>query len=117
MPQEYVVKSEQEQASNRMLALGVYGLQLVGLFTFVGFIAGVVINYIKFPSVQGTWLESHFRWQMRTFWYGLLWSVIGGILIILLVGYLILLANYIWMIYRIIKGWLNLISRQEMIFY
>jgi uncharacterized membrane protein len=64
--------------------------------------------------VQGTWLESHFLWQIRTFWYGLLWGVIGMLLLVLVVGYFILIANTIWLLYRIIKGWLRLSEGKEM---
>jgi uncharacterized membrane protein len=68
----------------------------------------VIINYVKRDDVKGTWLESHFRWQIRTFWFVLLWSVIGFVTTVILVGYVILFVNAIWLIYRIAKGWLNL---------
>jgi uncharacterized membrane protein len=50
---------------------------------------------VKKDDVQGTWLESHFRWQIRTFWFGLLWGVLGAILLLVLVGYFVLLADAI----------------------
>lgn len=86
----------------------VYALQAAGFFVGVTFIAAVIVNYVKREDVQGTWLESHFRWQIRTFWYGLLWSVIGAITFPILIGMFILAANFIWILYRIIKGWLRL---------
>ncbi len=92
----------------------VYILQALSIFTGITFIAAVVVNYIKKEDVQGTWLESHFLWQIRTFWYGLLWGVIGFILAIAIVGYFILLANTVWLLYRIIKGWLRLSEGKEM---
>lgn len=61
-----------------------------------------------------TWLESHFRWQIRTFWFGLLWSVIGLIAAFVVIGYFLLIANAIWIIYRIVKGWLRLADGKEM---
>ena len=61
-----------------------------------------------------TFLESHFRWQIRTFWFGLLWAVPGGILLIIHVGWLILIADAIWIIYRIVKGWLRLNDNNPM---
>jgi len=67
-----------------------------------------VLNYARKNEVAGTWLESHFRWQIRTFWFGLLWIVIGGILALVFVGFAVLFVAWIWMIYRIVKGWLNL---------
>ena len=80
----------------------------------------VVLNYVRRRDVEGTWLESHFRWQIRTFWFGLLW-VAPCILIIvitfglgLLVMWLPLGLVTIWFVYRIIRGWAALSSRQPM---
>jgi uncharacterized membrane protein len=92
----------------KTLTLAVYALQAAGFFLGITWIVAVVINYVKREEVAGTWLESHFRWQIRTFWFGLLWGVIGGILALLLVGFAILFADGVWIIYRIVKGWLNL---------
>jgi uncharacterized membrane protein len=64
--------------------------------------------------MAGTVLESHFRWQMRTFWFGLLWAVLGVILAFVIVGFVVLLVNAIWIIYRIAKGWLNLNENKPM---
>ena len=74
----------------------------------------VVINYVKREDVAGTWLASHFRWQIRSFWFGLLWCVLGAILLLIVIGYFVLLADAIWLIYRIVKGWLRLNDRKEM---
>ena len=92
----------------------VYALQAASFFLGVTFIAAVIINYVKREDVQGTWLESHFRWQIRTFWYGLLWSVIGVITFPIFIGIFILAADFIWILYRIIKGWLRLNDKKEM---
>jgi uncharacterized membrane protein len=67
--------SETDSETQRLKALkdittAVYALQAVGFLVGVTFIAGVIINYIKLPDVTGTLYESHFRWQMRTFWWG-----------------------------------------------
>ncbi|HEY7761152.1 MAG TPA: hypothetical protein VIA64_17195, partial [Burkholderiales bacterium] len=70
--------------------------------------------YIKLPDVAGTLYESHFRWQIRTFWWGLLWSVVGGLTTWILIGFLILAATAIWVIYRIVKGWLSLSEGKPM---
>jgi uncharacterized membrane protein len=91
----------------KTLTLAVYALQAAGFFLGITWIVAVVINYVKREEVAGTWLESHFRWQIRTFWFGLLWGVIGGILALVLVGFAILFADAVWIIYRIVKGWLN----------
>ncbi|MDQ7002175.1 MAG: hypothetical protein Q9N02_05755 [Ghiorsea sp.] len=92
----------------------VYALQAVSFFIGITFIAAVILNYVKKEDVQGTWLASHFRWQIRTFWFGLLWSIIGFISLIIIVGYVILIANAIWIVYRIIKGWLRLSEGKPM---
>lgn len=68
----------------------------------------MIINYVKQDEVRGTWVESHFRWQIRTFWIGLLWTVIGVVATFLIVGWFILLGISIWVIYRIVKGALAL---------
>ena len=92
----------------------VYILQAASFFVGLTFIAAVVINYIKRDELEGTWLESHNRWQMRTFWFSLLWSVIGFITLIVFIGWFIWLANAIWVIYRIVRGWINLSEEREM---
>jgi uncharacterized membrane protein len=86
----------------------VYALQAAGFFIGITWLVAVVLDYVKKDDAQGTWLESHFRWQIRTFWWGLLWGVIGSILLLVLVGWFVLVATAIWLIYRIVKGWLNL---------
>ena len=99
------------EATDRLktLTMLVYALQAAGfLLPPVVWIVAVIINYVRREEVAGTWLESHFRWQIRTFWFGLLWAVLGAILFVLIVGWFILAADAIWIIYRIVKGWLNL---------
>jgi uncharacterized membrane protein len=81
-------------------------------------IIAVILNYVKRSDVRGTWLDSHFSWQIRTFWYALLWLVVGGILFATVVGIpfavVLWLATGIWVLYRIIRGWLALSSRKPM---
>ncbi|MGE0448798.1 MAG: DUF4870 family protein [Vicinamibacterales bacterium] len=104
----------------------IYGLHafslltgIVGTATVVGaFLTGwpsilaVVLNYLKRPDVRGTWLESHFRWQIRTFWFGLLWvGLCLGFVVVtlgigLVVAWLPLVAITLWFIYRIVRGWI-----------
>ena len=86
---------------------------IIGAFVFgVPSIIAVVINYLKRSEAKGTFLESHFRWQIRTFWFALLWCVIAGMLFITVVGILFALAIFfgagLWAIYRIARGWLAL---------
>jgi uncharacterized membrane protein len=90
------------------VALVVYVLYALSFLWGVTAIAGVIIAYIKRDDVRGTWLESHFAWQIRTFWWGLAWTVVGVVLALVGVGFLILLAVWIWAVYRVVKGWLRL---------
>ncbi len=92
----------------------VYILQAASFIIGVTFIVAVVINYIKRDELENTWLASHNRWQMRTFWFSLLWSVIGFVTLIVFIGWFIWLANAIWVIYRIARGWINLSEDKEM---
>ena len=100
---------------------------IVGAATVVGaFLTGwpsivaVILNYVKRSEVHGTWLESHFRWQIRTFWYGLLWVALCGLFIVatlgigLLIAWLPLTVVGLWFIYRIVRGWLRLKDRRPM---
>jgi uncharacterized membrane protein len=81
-------------------------------------IIAVIINYVKRDTVRGTFLDSHFSWQIRTFWWSLLWVLIAAALIATFVGMIIgipvMLGLGLWVIYRIVRGWLNLLSRQPM---
>ena len=85
-----------------------YALYAASLLSGITGIVAIVINYVKRDDVAGTWLESHFTWQIRTFWFSLLWAVIGVITSFILIGFAILLADLIWYIYRIVKGFLAL---------
>ena len=114
------------------LAHVIYGLHafsaitgLVGTATIVGaFLTGwpsiiaVVLNYAKRSDVRGTHLDSHFSWQIRTFWYAFLWVVIAAVLFVTLVGipfsFLIIWAISIWVLYRIVRGWMALLERRPM---
>jgi uncharacterized membrane protein len=106
------------------LAIGAFGAStVIGAFVF-GWpsIIAVILNYVKRGDARGTWLESHFRWQIRTFWFALLWVVVvgvtGALLTIVLIGFAIwvvgLFALGLWAIYRIARGWLRLRDRQPM---
>ena len=98
----------------KKVTMAVYALQAASFVFGVTLIAAVILNYIKKEDVQGTWLASHFRWQIRTFWFGLLWGVIGGITLLLGVGFFILGVTTVWFIYRVVKGWLRLSEEKEM---
>jgi uncharacterized membrane protein len=93
----------------------VYLLQLLGLVTVLTAIAGVVVNYIKWDEVRGTWLESHFRWQVRTFWFSVLWGLIGSVLFVIGIGALIIGVATLWYLYRAVRGWLFLNERRPVV--
>jgi len=86
----------------------IYGLYAASLVFGVTALVGTVMNYVKREDVAGTVLESHFRWQIRTFWFALLWAVVGVATFLAVVGWFVLIADLVWFIYRIAKGWLAL---------
>jgi uncharacterized membrane protein len=112
----------------------IYGLHafslitgIIGAATVVGaFLTGwpsiiaVILNYVKRGEARGTWLESHFRWQIRTFWFGLLWVTLCILFVVatlgigLLIAWLPLGVVGLWFIYRVARGWLRLIDRRPM---
>ena len=104
----------QEEQSLKTITTVVYALQAASFFIGLSFIAAIIVNYIKQSEVEGTWLESHFRWQIRTFWFSVLWSIIGFVLVFVLIGYLVLAADALWVIYRIVRGWINLSEGKAM---
>src|SRR5919107_6251690 len=81
-------------------------------------IIAVILNYVKRSEVRGTWLDSHFSWQIRTFWYAVLWVVIGAILFATIIGipvaWILWVITGIWVLYRIIRGWLALTSQKAL---
>jgi uncharacterized membrane protein len=110
----------------------IYGLHalslltgILGAATVVGaFLIGwpsiiaVILNYVKRSDVRGTWLESHFLWQIRTFWWGLLWVCLCWAFVLLTLGlgvivvWLPLGVLTLWFIYRVARGWLALNDRR-----
>jgi uncharacterized membrane protein len=85
-------------------------------------IIAVIMNYARRSATRGTYLESHFRWQIRTFWYALLWAcvivLVSAPFMIILVGFgmavLGLWTLGIWIAYRVIRGWLALKDKRPM---
>jgi uncharacterized membrane protein len=102
-----VVITEAEQSAITLTTV-IYALYAASYFVGITAIVAIVMNYVKKDDVAGTFLESHFRWQIRTFWFGVLWGVLGTITMIFIVGWFVLIANGIWIVYRIVKGWLRL---------
>jgi uncharacterized membrane protein len=101
------------------------GLGIVGSTTVIGGFVGsvpsiiaVILSYVKRSGARGSWAASHFRWQIRTFWFALLWLLISVLLIVTLVGapvgLSVLAVVTLWLVYRIARGWLRLVDRQPM---
>ncbi|MEQ8745498.1 hypothetical protein [Pyruvatibacter sp.] len=95
-------------APDPLMAHIVYGLYALGFFNGFTGIVGLIIAYVRRNDVRGTFLESHFTYQIRTFWISLGVGLISVVLMIVGIGFLLLLALAIWLVYRIVKGWLRL---------
>ena len=134
MPTELKAHNENIQNNDGLLAITylIYGLHLFSSITGVitpafvvtAFLKGcpsiiaVLLNYLKRSDVQGTYLASHFRWQIRTFWFAVLWFLIAGALAITVIGIpaaiLIAVFSGLWVLYRMIRGSLRLLEGKEM---
>ena len=110
---EIIHSTEQEKSAKNVTTL-IYALYAASFLIGITAIVAIVMNYIKKEDVAGTFLESHFRWQIRTFWFGMLWGVLGALTFVLVIGWFVLIANGIWIIYRIAKGWLRLNDNKPM---
>jgi uncharacterized membrane protein len=104
------------------LAIGILGAaSVIGAF-LIGWpsIIAVILNYVKRSEARGTWVESHFRWQIRTFWFGALWVALCGAFVVLTLGFGALIVWIplgvvtLWFIYRVARGWMALSNRRQM---
>ena len=105
-------------------ALSAIGGILTPAFVVTAFVTGwpsilaVILNYVKRSDVRGTYLESHFRWQIRTFWYALLWVLVAGFFTATIIGwpfaFVIFVIAGLWVLYRIIRGLLRLMDGKSM---
>ena len=90
----------------------VYACYAIGFFIGVTWLVGVIVAYVKRDEARGTWLESHFSWQIRTFWWSVLWFLLGWLLFVTLIGIVIAYPlwgiAWLWALYRVIKGWMRL---------
>jgi uncharacterized membrane protein len=111
--------------STTLIIYGLYGLAAIVALAAHGFppiaplggimgIVAIIMAHVKRGEATGTWLASHYRWLIRTFWFSVLWGVIGGIIFVVLfiilvgivVAYAIWIATTIWVLYRLIRGYL-----------
>ena len=130
--QEPVPVADQQAVRPALVQLThfIYGLHAIAVFVGItsaatvagGFVFGlpslvaVFLNYLKRNEVNGTWLESHFRWQIRTFWFTFLWLMIYGLLIITIIGiplaWILIALLGLWVGYRVIRGWVALFGER-----
>jgi uncharacterized membrane protein len=90
------------------------GFPLIAPLMGIVGIVGIILAYVKRGEAAGTWLESHYRWLIRTFWFSLLWGALGAVIFVLLliivigvfIGYLIWVATTIWVLYRLVRGYM-----------
>jgi uncharacterized membrane protein len=106
-------KKTPEQTAKELATI-VYILQAASFVVGFTLIAGVIVNYIKREDVTGTWVESHFTWQIRTFWWWLVWMLVGLATFIVVIGIFVWIADAIWLVYRIIKGGFRLSEGKPM---
>lgn len=104
---------ESRSSDYKDLASLIYLLQaLAFLLGGITLVIAVVIGYLNRAHVKGTWLESHFQWQINTFWVALLSLVVGTLTLPLVIGYVVLIGAIIWTIHRIVYGW-NALSKSK----
>jgi uncharacterized membrane protein len=105
------LENQRPIASDNTIALAVYALYVLGYFTVVTALIGVVIAYVKIEDADPV-TQSHFRFQVRTFWIGLLYNVIGLPLCLLLIGFPIMAWWFVWSIVRIVRGGLLILENK-----
>ena len=94
-------------------------ITIVGAFVFgIPSIVAVILNNVNQANSRGSFLESHFRWQIRTFWFAAMWILIGAVLFVTIIGiplaWILFVSAGIWVIYRVARGWLTLQDRKPM---
>lgn len=90
----------------------IYACYAVGFFIGITWLVGVIVAYVKRDDARGTWMASHFSWQIRTFWWSMLWFALGWVFFVTIIGiviaYPLWAIAWLWGLYRVIKGWLRL---------
>ncbi|HEX6994007.1 MAG TPA: hypothetical protein VF339_07645 [Gammaproteobacteria bacterium] len=99
--------------SERATVLLAYVLHLIGSVSAIPSLIGLLLNYLKRGDVDER-LASHHGWMIRTFWWALLWVVVGWVTTILLVGWLILGLVWLWYVYRHVLGLIRLANGESM---
>lgn len=100
----------------RLITNVAYGLFALGLVTagFFGIasVAAMVLMYVKRADAAGTVYAAHFDWLSKTFWWGILWFGLSGLATYIYIGWIGVAVTAVWVIYRLIKGWLNLLEKR-----
>jgi uncharacterized membrane protein len=124
----------QQSPSSNMVNLTylIYGLHLfsaingvlTSAFVVTAFLSGwpsilaLIINYVQRDAVRGTYLDSHFRWQIRTFWFAFLWLLIGAVLFVTVIGipvaWIMVVVVGLWVLYRMLRGLARLMDQEAM---
>ncbi|MFC7516631.1 DUF4870 family protein [Herbaspirillum sp. GCM10030257] len=118
MAQELVFDSKLQ--SNKSLAWWLYIIHGVSFAFSLGAFSWIplIINYVKKDDARGTFVESHHRWQIRSFWWYLFWMIVGGVLFITVIGipiaWLVWTGAWVWKAYRLIKGIVDLNDNKAM---
>ena len=114
MQDEIMASQDQGTEQERTILVVAYVLHGLAIFNGLTAIAGVIVNHLKVNETNNPFIQSHHRWLIRTFWWGLLWSVICTVLMLVLIGWLGFLVLAVWWVYRIVRGVLNYTERQLM---
>ena len=97
-----------------LIGVASHGFPLFAPLMGVVGIVAIVIAHVKRDEAAGSWLASHFSWQIRTFWWSLLWAMVGALVFVTLgliligipIAFAIWAADTIWVIYRVVRGYL-----------
>lgn len=107
--------ANQSLSDDKNIVWLVYILHVLGFFTGgLTTIAAIIINYVKAGDLQSSIAKSHFKWQVRTFWCSLVWGIVSLVLVYFLVGLLGFLVLFVWYVYRLVIGMINLNNEKGM---
>lgn len=107
-------EKDAKQKADKSTIAGIYALQAASVLLLVPILLAAVMGYAKEEEVKGTWLESHVRWQIRTFWPAMVLGLAGMFFAFCFVGYVLLLADAVWIGYRVSRGWMRLAANRNM---
>ena len=107
---------DERERTTLLVAYICYAVAAIGIA--VAPVAGVVINHLKVDATRGSYLGSHHRWLLRTFWFSLLWFALAGLIaatiVLLPLAWLLGIGTAIWYVYRVVRGAVNFADRKPM---